>query len=276
MPPTVRQIIEDARIQHWSFTDLELGDGAALRFLNQRQRTYLAELGDALDGLLGETIQYTIEELATGVRVALGPDGVPFYITTSADAYPVRLDGNGDPYIDTSEPATAGDPFGETGGTPGFPLPTDLVRLIGVWGLYGDQQQNIPIDIIPERERHARIPGRNPVAFVSGARLVPMLPVIGSSTTNDSDRWASVSAVQISYIALPDLTALTDQVILPSVCCDALTADLAELFSLQSRLCPPTDKVSFARKAAQAYATMVEAAANMLPGLYQTSVLYRP
>lgn len=270
--PTVQQIIDAARVRHWSFTDVELGDGAALLYLNERVRTHLGEHGSQIEGLVGSTIQHSLDR-GTGLLVALDEDDVPYYTTTAEDGYAVHLDIDGVPYIDTDEPPIAGDPFGENGATPGFPLPRDVVRLISVGAIYGNGARNIPIDVIPERERYTRAPGRNPTAFVSGNRLVPVMPTAGHNT---GDRWNDVTALQISYVAVPDLTALTDRIPLPKVLCEALTADLALLFARQSPRCDKSDKAALTIEARDCAAAVAAASLDLLESVQQSSVLYKP
>lgn len=273
MPLLVRDLVDAARVRHWSFTDVELGDGAALLYLNQRQRTHLAEHGSQIEGLIGETIEHALDRSATGALIALDDAGVPFYATTAEDGYAVHFDGSGIPYIDPADTVIAGDPFGESGGTPGFPLPADMMRLISVGAVFGSSGRNIPIDIIPERERYTKAPGRNPTAFVAGNRLVPMLPF---DSGNTADRWNQLTALQISYIALKTLTSMADEVTLPSVLCEALSADMALLFARQSRECDKADKAAFERDARDCAAAVAAASLDILESALQSSVHYKP
>lgn len=272
MPQTVRDLIDAARVRHWSFTDVELGDGAALLFLNQRQRTHLANFGADIEGLIGETLQLSLSALASGSLVALDDDGAPFYATTMADSYPVQMSGVV-PYINTNEPPIARDPFGESGGTPGFPLPPDLMRLINVGAVYSASSRNIPIDVIPERERYTRMPGRNPMAFIAGNRLVPVFPL---AADNSGDRWRDVTSILVSYIALRTLNSLDDEVTVPAVLSEALVADLALLFARQSRSCDKADKAGFERDAERCAAAIASASLDMLEPVQQSSVRYVP
>jgi hypothetical protein len=125
---TVQQLVENARARHPAFTKLAWPDGALLLFLNTYQRTKLLELADSIEPLVGQAKQ--IASVIAGALV--GSDaGVPYYITTSGDGWPVQNSG-GVPYVDFTQPPIALDPFGATGGTPGFPLPTEFIRLINI------------------------------------------------------------------------------------------------------------------------------------------------
>lgn len=271
MPRTVQHLIDSARLRHWSFANIALGDGAALLYLQSRQLAHLAEHGAAIEGLVGTTVQYDTALQTTGTFVALDANGVPFYSTTLEDGYAVHLDGNGVPYIDTSEAPLAVDPFGASGGTPGFPLPSDMLRLISVACIYTNNRI-IPCDVIPERMRFTTLPGRNPNAFVSGNRLVPLLPL---SEGNSGDRWFSVRAVQISYVPIQTLTALDDEVLIPAVLCDALVADLALMFANQSEKCPAKDCAAIEREAERCAARIAVAADDMLDSVQHNSIVYR-
>lgn len=270
----VRDLIDSARTRHWSFSNLQLGDGAALLFLNQRQRTRLAQGGAKIEGLVGTSMEYSLVS-TSGLLVAY-LSGVPTYTTTYQDGWPLHLTGGGVPYVDPSEALIARDPFGQNGGTPGFPLPTDFVRLITVTLTFGPgtPATYIPCQIIGERERFTSAPGRDPICFVSGNRLVPLLPSVGTNA-NVGNRWFSVTAIQISYVAVQTFTALTDAVNLPSVLCECLTADLAELFATQSKDCPAADKTRFSALATQAASAFADNATDLIGSPKSSMVHYR-
>lgn len=265
----VSELIAAARVRHWSFTDVELGDGAAVLFLNQRQRTHLAQHGAQIEGIVGTSAQYTIGLSPRQAIVAM-VNGVPTYSTGVADGFPVHL-AAGVPYINTSDVPIAGDPFGASGGTPGFPLPADMVRLINVALVYTNNQV-IPCDVIQERARHTWLPGRNPACFVSGNRLVPLLPL---STGNTNDRWNNVLSIQISYVAIQTLAALSDVLTLPAVLCEALTADLALLFAMQSKETDAATRSFFSAEAQRSANAIAEASLNLIESAQQSAVLYR-
>lgn len=270
---TPQEIIDSARIRHWTFSQLQGGDGAAFLYLNQRLRTHVAQHGAKIEGLVGTSMTY---DLATidGLLVAES-SGVPVYTTTYGDGWPVHDDG-GVPYVDFTEPAIAVDPFGVNGGTPGFPLPGEMIRLIAVSLLYSTPPGLLlPCDVIPEGQRFSAQPGRNPTAFVSGNRLVPNLPFYpGSSSTNSSDRWFTVSQVFISYVALQTLANLTDPLNLPAVLVDALIADMAAYLAYQAKDCPAADKKDFAAEALRCTQLIKDGALDMLNEPLNSNVHY--
>ena len=270
MTVTARQVIDTARSRHWALADVAVGDGAALTFLNYRARVQLAEHGATIEGLVGSAMSYTMGTQA-GLLVAL-VGGVPTFATTYQNGWPVHIDGSGVPYIDTSEAPIAVDPFGAHGGTPGIPLPADFVRLIAVALLYGQGNLWIPCDIVREEQRFSTLPSRNPAAFVSGNRLVPLLP------TNDvptSDRWNSVSQVVISYVAVQTLTTLDDVLNYPALLTEMLIADTVLFLALQSEKMPAADKAGFRQEAAERRVIVKAAGLDLLNTPQQDSVIYR-
>ena len=272
MSVTVAEIIDAARTRHWSFSDTLLGDGAAVLFLNARQRVHLANHGAQIEGLVGTSMSYATALNSTGALVVL-VGGVPTYGTTYQDGYAMHVDGTGALYIDTAEATIAADPFGLHGGTPGFPLPTDFVRLINVALTYTGGVV-IPCDVVPERSRHTTLPGRNPTAFVSGNRLVPLFPNT-IATNNTGDRWYNVTNIQISYVAIQTLATLADVMTLPAVLCEALTADLAALFAGQSQKCSAPERAFFVGEAQRCAAMVAAASLDLLASPQMSSVLYR-
>jgi hypothetical protein len=113
------------------------------------------------------------------------------------------------PYVDFTQPPIALDPFGATGGTPGFPLPTEFIRLINITAasLYDAQMQ---VEVMPE-SRRAAAPQRVLAVFISGNRIVPIREGVSSLQRP----WIDVVSVTISYIAMQTLAAMTDVVTLP-------------------------------------------------------------
>lgn len=271
---SVQSLVDNARIRHWAFTDLQLGDGALLLYINQRLRTHLANYGAAIEGLVGTSMQYALTTIG-GVLIALDSGGIPVYATTYQDGFPVQFDGGGVPFIDTSSPPISTDPFGQHGGTPGFPLPADMIRLIDVTLVYSSPTgQLIPCEVVPEAKRLLVMPGRDPVAFVSGNRLVPLFPFVGA-VNNSADRWFSVTAIQISYVAAQSLAALTDLLNLPSVLGEAMIADLACFMAYQSKTVATAEKVEFAAEAGRCAGLIANAALEMLHEPESDSVVYR-
>lgn len=256
---TVQQLVENARARHPAFTKLAWPDGALLLFLNTYQRTKLLELADSIEPLVGQAKQ--VASVIAGALV--GSDGgVPYYITTSGDGWPVSSDA-GVPYIDFTQPAIALDPFGASGGTPGFPLPAEFIRLINITAasLYDAQMQ---VEVMPE-SRRAAAPQRVLSVFISGNRIVPIR--LGASPY--SDRWIDVTSVTISYIAMQTLAAMTDNVTLPLQLVGLLEAALAERFAVASEI---SDRLrqNFIEERKRAEAAFAESA-DMILGEVTTS-----
>jgi hypothetical protein len=292
---TARAIIDAARTRHWAFSSLALGDGAALLFLRARLATHVAKHGAKIEGLVGTTMQYSVPldpppllvassgaVLGTnfGFQITTGEGpAVPVLGAAYQDGWPVHTTPDGVPYIDFSEPPIAGDPFGRYGGTVGFPLPSDMIRLIGValvrsCGVVG------PCDVIPEGQRFTTLPGRNPAAFVAGNRLVPVMataPTAGAANVSPSlagTRWADVAAIQISYVGLQALRALDDALNLPPVLAEALVADTAGYLAAQSKELSAAEKGLFAAEALRVGAAVADAALDVLNEPLESSVHY--
>jgi hypothetical protein len=284
---TARSLVDSARIRHWAFSALAVGDGAALLFLRSRFVTHVAAHGAAIEGLIGTTLVYAIPVTSPGLLITSsgsilatnwgqeittnGGLGTPMLADTYADGWPVHLTEAGDPYVDFSEPSLAADPFGVFGGTPGFPLPTDMIRLISVALVLGSDAV-IPCDVIPEAQRFTTLPGRNPSAFVSGNRLVPVQPAASAAATG---RWASVASIQLSYVGLQVLRALDDVLNLPSVLAEALIADLAHFFAMQAKDVSAGEKAGFRAEADRSAAMVSGAALDLLNEPLVSSVQYR-
>src|SRR4051812_40305686 len=148
MTLTVQQLVENARVRHPAMMRVAFPDGALLLFLNTYQRRKLLDLSQEIEPLLSESRQ--IASVIAGALV--GSDaGVPYYITTSGDGWPVQSEG-GVPYVDFASSPIALDPFGASGSQPGFPLPTEFIKLIHVIAgtLYN---ASMKVDILPESRR---------------------------------------------------------------------------------------------------------------------------
>jgi hypothetical protein len=288
---TVRSIVDAARARHWAFTHLVLGDGAVLLFVRSRLVTHVATHGPKIEGLVGTTISYSfplagptllvtntgsILTTAYGQGIVVNDGlGLPAVGSAYQDGWPVHLDGSGVPYVDFTETPVAGDPFGLNGGTPGFPLPGDMIRLIAATLTLGSPPGLvIPCEILPEAARLSNSPGRNPQAFVSANRLVPIRPY-STASANTSDVWSGVTGVQLSYVGVQQLATLDDVLNLPTVLAEALIADTANMLAMQSRDMPPSEKVGFAREAARCSAVVGDAALDLLNEPMQSSVEYR-
>lgn len=272
---TVGAIIDAARVRHWSFTSAEAGDGPALVFLRSRLATHLAKYGAMIEGLVGSTVSYALPITSATVLVTTTgatPGAGTLVLTDSyQDGWPIHADVDGNLYVDFSEPPIATDPFGVNGGVVGFPLPADMIRLTSVALVYTNDAI-IPCDIVPEIQRFTTAPGRNPSAFVSGNRLVPVLPLAANNT---SSRWDNVTAVQISYVPVQAITTLADVLNLPSVLNEALIADVAHYFAMQSKAMPAADKVMFRNEATACAALIADAALDLLNESVSSNVLYK-
>lgn len=264
----VRDLIDTARSRHWSFANTLVSNGAAARFLEDRQRTHLAAHGAAIEGLVNSSYEQAMG--LDGARLVALLDGVGTFTDTYEDGWAVHLEDGIVPYIDPTEPRIAGDPFGTNGGTPGFPMPTDMVRLSSVHAVYSPSGRVLPIAIIPERDRAER-PGRDLTAFLSGNRLVPNTLFSGTI----DPRWQQVTAIQVSYVGIQSFLTLDDVVMLPSVLCGALTADLALFFARQSKDCPAPDKAGFERDAQAAAAAVAMAGIDMVESVTSSHVIRR-
>lgn len=283
---TAQRIIDSARLRHWSFTDIALGDGAALLYLNQRQRELLANGGALIEGIAGTAITYAVTPgVPFAGQLISFANGVPYLAAPGQDGWAMHLNANGVPFVDPSEPPVCVDPLARLSpaGVQGFALPQDMVRLINVILQYANgptgSNQFLPCDIVDERQRLAYLPGRNPVAFVAGNRLVPMLPLGGTfpsqgTVNNSADRWNNVCAIQISYVAIDTLTTLDDAISLPVVLVGALIADVAKLFAVQSKKMTATEKKMFLDEAASANAAAGANALDLLVSPETDAVVY--
>lgn len=287
---TVRYLVDSARARHWSFASLPAGDGAALLYLNSRLRTHLAVHGAKIEGLVGTSMTYafplagptllvtnTGTIIASNLGVAIQVNnghGPPFVGAPYQDGWPVHLGPGNVPFVDFAEPPIAGDPFGLNGGTPGFPLPGDMIRLINVSLIYNAPTNiQIPCDVIPEAQRFTVQPGRNPAAFVSGNRLVPVR-VYAQGSLNAGDRWSNVTSIQISYVGIQTLQTLEDTLNIPSVLTEALIADLATYFAMLSKVVSAAERAMFAGDAVKIGGMIANAALDMLNEPQQNTVHY--
>jgi hypothetical protein len=273
---TARYLIDSARIRHHAFSDVNLGDGAALLFLNQRQREHLAKPGSTIEGLVGTTMQYTVGTGSpTGLFISAS-NGVPFLAAANGDGWCLHQDINGVPYVDPGEPQISCDPIGRAGSPQGFPLPGEMVRLVNVALVFGPQPPGgfIPCQIVNERARMTTMPGRDPAAFVSNNRLVPLMPM-PAGTNNSGNRWYIVSAIQLSWVPVADIQSLDDQLQLPQILCGALIADLAALMANQSKVLSSAEKVQFTEAANQSGVIIQKAAMDMLDSPQSKTVNYR-
>jgi hypothetical protein len=267
MSDTALALIEAARLKHWSFVETALGDGAAVRFLNHRFRSLLLRYREALRSLTNETVQTAA--VVSGVLVGIDATGVPYFTSSVEDGYALHFEPDGTPYFDATDTPVSIDPFGAHGGTPGWPLPADAIALYTLAAVYQDGSTG-KIDVVEEATRHQGPPGRNLAVFLSGNRFVPIRP----SPSIALDAWTSVVSVQLNYLPVPTIAALADVVKLPAALIDVVLAGLAELFAMQSKDCPPSDRAQFTAAARRAEQELDTFALDVVGDLQVSSVLY--
>ncbi len=176
------------------------------------------------------------------------------------------------PYVNFTEAAIAGDPFGEHGGTPGFPLPDDFLKLVKVACVYNDQRIG-PVDLNTESARTDRVRGGVPTAFVSGNRLVPLRPL---ASGNSGDIWArSILSIQLSYVALPRLTSWDTPLVLPAALTEALIAGMVETLAFSTPTMSAGERTGFSTAARQAEEAISSFSLDVTGTAMRSSVLYR-
>jgi hypothetical protein len=267
---TPRDLIDSARTRHWAFSGINFGDGAALLFMNQRQREHLAMAGSDVEGIVGTAIQYAVSSSIVGLLVSF-VGGVPILATSGANGWVVHVDDDGVPFVDGTEPMVAADPLGAQ---QGFPLPSEMVRLINVMLVFGPSAQYVPCSVVNERARMNALPNRNPTAFVAGNRLIPMRTQY-PNVNNTADVWQQITGIQISYVAVDTLRTLDDTVMLPVVLCGAMIADLAHFFAMQSKDVTIAERSQFRDEADRAASAFREASLNLLSSPLEGQVDYR-
>lgn len=268
---TARTLIDNARIRHHAFSDIEMPDGAAVLFLNQRQRELLALASQEVEGIVGTGIQYTIATPATGLLVSFA-NGVPYVGVAGQDGWATHVDENGVPYVDPNEPQLPTDPLGST---PGFPLPKEMVRLTNAMAVLRSGQF-ATCEVVKQQMRNGTMPGRGPVAYVAGNRLVPMRGyTTAQNASNSGDRWQGVTGFQMSYVGISVIESLDDEITLPILLQGALIADLANLFAMQSKRTTPAERREFQDRADRAAGEFVNNAFGMLTAASSNSVQYR-
>lgn len=274
-----QDVMDLARTRHWSFATQKMGDGAAMLNLRLRERELLAKNGPDLEGIVGTTVTYSVSKSAlTGSLVQI-VGGVPVLAPAGADGWPVHINASGVPYVDFTEPQLAGDPLQVhgVGGLQGFPLPSTMIALIDcklVW----DTGEYVEVIIVRERRRINGIPDRRPVMFIANNRLIPMLPsrqvngVAGPGAC--FEQWDRVTAVELSYIALPTPQTPDETITLPDVLAGALVAGLVKNMALQSRDVSVPEKQIFREEEQQALADMSDASSKFLSGPSHEDVQY--
>lgn len=264
---TAGDVLDIARSRHPLFSPPVVSDGVLLNAMSARQRTLLLMHGGAIEGLVSTTVDLAIRSNGLLVGVL---DGVPIVGTQYADGWPTHLTDDGVPYVDFAEVPIAGDPFGEHGGTPGFPLPDDFVKLIAAAAIATNACQT-RVNVIAEAERFA-IPRTGLTAFVSGNRLVPLRQL----ARGNNDAWSGdIATIELSYVVLPVLTRLADPVTLPAPLHEALIAGMAETIAFGTPTLSPADRSFFAAYARQAEAAADAFSVSMLDTAQLTSVQFR-
>ena len=265
---TPRDLIDAARTRHWAFSSINFGDGAALLFLNQRQREHLAMAGADVEGIVGTAVQYACGSAISGLLISF-TGGVPIVAAADTDGWVVHVDADDVPFVDNSEPQIGADPLGDR---QGFPLPQEMVRLTNVMLIQNNRF--LPCSVVNERARLNALPGRDAVAFVAGNRLVPMRQNT-PNTQNSGDRWADVTGIQMSYVAVDTMRSLDDALMLPVVLSGALIAELAHFFAMQSKEVTPSERQMFRDEADRAAAMFRETSLNLLSSPMDGQVDYR-
>jgi hypothetical protein len=266
---TAASILDQARIRHPKFNEADMPDGALLLFLNQRQRTHLLDYGEHLGPLVTTSVE--IATTINGILVG-SSGGVPVYLTTYADGWPVFSSG-GVPYFDFTGAKIAGDPFGQNGGTPGFPLPDNFVKLVNIAVTY-ESGVTGPVSVVDERSRHHHAQGREPAVFINGNRLIPILPTADTADGGLAE-WDDVETIALSYIALPTLSTLTATVTLPDVLAECLVADVAALLATRATGLSAGDRQNFRQDAALAAQALAKGG-DIVGDVPGGSVLYIP
>lgn len=264
---TAQDIIEDARLRHWSFADVQLGDGAAVRWLNTRQRFLLLKFREGLKGVVTLTVRTKAVMPSPGRRIGVTPRGTPYELEDEGDGYAVYLaPASRAPYIDLSGVPIADAPLDD-----GFPLPVEVISVTALKGVYVDGQ-TIPVTVTMEQQRSVSLSGRQLTAFASGSRIAPLR---NPGAPLASQSWESITAVEVSYIAMARITALCCLLSFPSVLVEALTAGMAKFFATQSKLCTPDERRDFF-EAARTAEEQLESASNDILGEAPTrSVIFK-
>jgi hypothetical protein len=271
---TVSQLIDQARIQDARFFDVPVPDGALVLTLNQTQRLLLLKYADSIQGLLDQSLQ--IATSINGNVVGVDGSGNPYYLTTPGTGWAVSNAGtlsNPIPYVDFSAPQIALDPFGQNGGTPGFPLPADIIKIIHIVGVYQDGT-TCDIDVVPEISRNLTNT-HNPAAFLNGNRLVPVRDGSVLGPTIWQDLWNSIQSVTMTWIGVPTVAVLSDVITIPVVLHDALIMAIASLLAQGVSNMPMAEKAAWAAKKQDAINIVALAGTDILNELTQNSVLYR-
>lgn len=266
---TALSLIDEARTRHHAFFSAVVPDGVFVMGLNTKVRSLLLQYADGIQTLVDQSV--SVAASVSGALVGVDGSGNPYYLTTPGTGYAVSNAGtptNPIPYVDFSGVPISTDPFGLNGATPGFPLPTDMIKLITVTSKFTDGTQ-ADVDIIPERLRFQN-PTHNAQAFINGNRLVPCR--LGSPPY--WDWWTNVTGVTISYIAPQTISTFTDTFSYPIVLYEALIAHLAKLLAYTIPTVTPAERQMFDAASKQADGDFLMAGKDMVMQLTETSVIY--
>lgn len=275
---TAQDIIDQAQMRHPAFSNALAPIGVLLKALDARQRTLILANIEAIDGLVNTTVQigFGISGVLVGVENGvplvgipgtLGwfehrEDDIPFVDFSEApalvpfgtgitypDGWAVHFDEDGVPYANFGEAPIAFDPFGAHGGTPGFPLPVDFIKLNGAVAITAGDETLLEVTIVAETDRLA--PTRSGLtAFISGKRIIPLRARAGH---NSGDAWSQpLKHIQLSYVALPTLTDPSQYMTLPAVLHEAAIAWLAEFLAASTPGVSANEKSIFAMAARMA------------------------
>lgn len=266
---TVQGLIDEARLRHPLFPASGLPDGALLMALNTKQRTLLTQYADAIAPIVGQTVKTAA--VVAGALVGVSPGGSPQYITTTGTGYPVTFSANGVPIFSQLGAAVNIDPYGLNGGTPGFPLPDDCVRLVWVSAVYADNSQ-ADVSVVPEKSRY-QMTTPDIACFVNGNRLVPIRFTNTASPTVAPDWWTQVTSVVTSYLAMQTLSSLTQNLTIPTHLHEPLIAHLAYTLAMGTK---DVDPKFYLAASKDADATFVSLGRDLLGSVTQTSVIYHP
>lgn len=266
---TAIELIEQARIRDARFFDLKVPDGALVTFMNTKQRTLMLQLADAIQPLIdsSETVATVVDGALVGFDAE--SDNAPYYLTGVGTGYPLSMTEDGVPYVDTTAVPISTDPFGEDGGTPGFPLPVDILRLVHVVATFSDGTTS-DVDVIPERSRNLN-PSHNLQAFINGNRLVPVR--IGISPYQDF--WTNVTDVSISWIGMTTVTTLYHRIDIPTVLHECLIAGIAAILAANCEKMDKKERDGYLGQAAIADQKLLDTGRDILGQITQHSSLYR-
>lgn len=266
---TVQGLIDEARTRHALFYNSGVPDGALLLALNTKQRTLLTQYADAIAPVVGQSVQ--MAAVVAGSLVGVSPLGAPQYITTIGTGYPVTFSSNGVPIFSQLGASVNLDPYGLNGGTPGFPIPDDCVRLVWVSAVFADNSQ-ADVSIVPEKSRY-QMTTADIACFINGNRLVPIRFTNTAQPTVAPDWWTQVTSVVCSYLAMQTLSSLTQNLTIPTHLHEPLIAHLAYTLALG------TDKVKpdfYLAASKDADSALLSAGRDLLGSVTQTNVIYHP